>query len=299
MISSGGAALRSLAIAPSAPSPARRSSRPTGRACWSRTRRGGGLGQRFALANARSGRLVSSRSTASRRRPGRRGHQPRLRARAWPRRRLRPARPRALHRRRSRRSVVAGRPARGLQCDAHDGAELERGRRLAPGRRRRRVVARWPLARADPVGRRARARPAGRRQRDAPRLPRRGQPIYSVAFTPDGRFISYHRQQGRAVAGAGRGWTRDSGSRPASRAPGHARAAMRLRTRTRTPRRSPSRWVIATATARASSARFPFDDHGDFSLAWLGDGSRLLYGGSTRDHSDLWAMRRTAADSAG
>jgi Tol biopolymer transport system component len=34
----------------------------------------------------------------------------------------------------------------------------------------------------------------------------------------------------------------------------------------------------------------PFDDHGVFGLAWLGDGSRLLVNVSTRDHADLWRM---------
>ena len=37
-------------------------------------------------------------------------------------------------------------------------------------------------------------------------------------------------------------------------------------------------------------ARLPFDDHGVFATAWLGDGSRLLANVSTRDHADLWAM---------
>jgi WD40 repeat protein len=38
-------------------------------------------------------------------------------------------------------------------------------------------------------------------------------------------------------------------------------------------------------------ARLPYDDHGVFTLAWLGDGSRLLANVSTRDHADLWRMR--------
>jgi len=37
-------------------------------------------------------------------------------------------------------------------------------------------------------------------------------------------------------------------------------------------------------------ARLPYDDHGVFTLAWLGDGSRLLANVSTRDHADLWRM---------
>ena len=37
-------------------------------------------------------------------------------------------------------------------------------------------------------------------------------------------------------------------------------------------------------------ARLPFDDHGIFTTAWLGDGSRLLANVFTRDHADLWAM---------
>jgi TolB protein len=51
-------------------------------------------------------------------------------------------------------------------------------------------------------------------------------------------------------------------------------------------------------------ARLPYDDHGVFTLAWLGDGSRLLANVSTRDHADLWRMtadgtRQTRVTSSG
>jgi Tol biopolymer transport system component len=42
-------------------------------------------------------------------------------------------------------------------------------------------------------------------------------------------------------------------------------------------------------------ARLPYDDHDIFTLAWLGDGSRLLSNVGTRDHADLWTMNADGA----
>ncbi len=221
MISSGGAALRSLAIAHRRllHRPAALLARRDAPADPVRRR---GCGRRAALrARERPLRAGSPHPGALRRDAGLvgRGKPPRLCPRARPRRRLRPARPRALHRPRSLRSVVAGRPARGLQCDAHDGAELERGRSSRA----------WSASRAawSPDGRSLAlirsggalvlVQPGGA---NATHRVYRGadSQIYSVAFTPDGRFISYTGSKVEPSLGAGRGWTREA---PRGRLRGH------------------------------------------------------------------------------
>ena len=42
-------------------------------------------------------------------------------------------------------------------------------------------------------------------------------------------------------------------------------------------------------------ARLPYDEKGASGLAWLGDGSALLYNGSTPSRTELWAMGPTAS----
>lgn len=113
--------------------------------------------------------------------------------------------------------------------------------------------------------------------------------IGSVAFTPDGRDISYAASSGNKL----QAWL----------APVRGGTARRLPFGFGTWSRDGRYAFVHAAGTKLTIkigdryghnarivGRFPFDDHGDFSLAWLGDGSRLLYGGSTRDHSDLWAM---------
>jgi Tol biopolymer transport system component len=117
--------------------------------------------------------------------------------------------------------------------------------------------------------------------------------ITSAAFTPDGRDISYSGSKvepslapvaggpaTRLAAGFAGTWSRDG------------RYAFAYANGTKLTIKVGDRYGHGARVV----GQFPFDDHGDFALAWLGDGSRLLYGGSTRDHSDLWAM---AADGSG
>jgi Tol biopolymer transport system component len=110
-----------------------------------------------------------------------------------------------------------------------------------------------------------------------------------AAFTPDGRDLAY------AVSG-------DAHPRIAPVAGGPSRplaGGVVEGTWSRDGRYAFSRVSGTTITLTVGDrfgrgarvvGRFPFDDHGMSSSAWLGDGSRLLFDDSTRDHADLWTM---------
>ena len=110
---------------------------------------------------------------------------------------------------------------------------------------------------------------------------------YGVAFTPDGRDLSYLNAAGARVlvpvaggrarvseAGLGSVWSNDG------------RLAFPVVKGTTATIEIGDRFG---AHARIVG-RIAFDDHGSFTLAWLGDGSRLLADTSVRDHADLWTM---------
>jgi Tol biopolymer transport system component len=114
--------------------------------------------------------------------------------------------------------------------------------------------------------------------------------IYSVAFTPDGRDISYIGSNVEPTvvpvaggashllpAGFAGSWSRDG--RYAFAFTNTKGTTLTIKIGDRLGRRA------------RTVGRIRFDDHGDFALAWLGDGSRLLSASSVRAHADLWTMR--------
>ncbi len=116
---------------------------------------------------------------------------------------------------------------------------------------------------------------------------------YWLAFTPDGRDLGY-------VDGVGQPQLEPVAGGPSRRLAAGFGSAWSPRGQLAFP-------VIKGTTATIEIgdrlgrharvvARLPWDDHGVFTLAWLGDGSRLLVNVSTRDHADLWRM---SADGTG
>ena len=120
-----------------------------------------------------------------------------------------------------------------------------------------------------------------------------GEPPYWVAFTPDGRTIAFAGGLGvaqmAAVAGgrvrpfAGQpfgSWSRDGRYSFLVAASGMVRIE------------------IGDQFGRKARvvARLPYDGKGVSRLAWLGDGSAVLYNGSAPIRADLWRMR---ADGSG
>jgi Tol biopolymer transport system component len=110
---------------------------------------------------------------------------------------------------------------------------------------------------------------------------------YWGAFTPDGADLAYTAAAGtwavalasgavRAVPAAGGAWSRD-GRYAYVRYLSDDRVAVEVGDR-------------LGAHAR-SAGSFPFDDHGTSALAWLPDGSRVLYSTGIRPRSDLWAVQ--------
>jgi Tol biopolymer transport system component len=110
---------------------------------------------------------------------------------------------------------------------------------------------------------------------------------YWLAFTPDGRDLGY-------VDGVGQPQLEPVAGGPSRQLAAGFGSAWSPRGQLAFP-------VIKGTTATIEIgdrlgrharvvARLPWDDHGVFTLAWLGDGSRLLANVSTRDHSDLWRM---------
>ncbi len=111
--------------------------------------------------------------------------------------------------------------------------------------------------------------------------------LYGVAFTPDGRDLSYVDTTGARVL------TPVAGGAPRTLAPGFGSVWSRDG-RLAFPVIKGTTAAIEIGDRFGAHARIVgrvgFDDHGVFTLAWLGDGSRLLVNASVRDHADLWTM---------
>ena len=130
---------------------------------------------------------------------------------------------------------------------------------------------------------------AARRLRGRPRAR-----SYWVAFTPDGRTLVFAGGLGAAqiAAVAGGRAARVHGSAVRRLV---ARRPLRLRVRERRDDRDRGR-RSARGARRSSSRGCPTTSKGVSGLAWLGDGSALLYNGSAPDRADLWTMRADGSE---
>ena len=114
-----------------------------------------------------------------------------------------------------------------------------------------------------------------------------------IAFTPDSRSVVFAGGLGAAqMAEVAGGPVRPFPGQPFGTWSSTGRYA------TATPAGATVRVAVGDRLGRGERvvARLPYDDTGSSSLAWLGDGSAVLYGGSAGARGDLWTMR---ADGSG